>query len=236
MGLRRRYGIAAAIVWLAALAVFVMLGGERSPRGTIVGTVTDALSGDAVYGARIVVGGRSTMHHLDRDFRITRLTPGRHTVWVTAPGYEPVAREILVKNGVNSLHISMPGAFIPDLDHILVFTDPIKGVDIGVEIRYVNKAGTGIKHYPRVPISMEAKLYARVGSETDFRRGRLTYSGPVELYWESGSSLAKNRGIISKDKLMVNPTADERYAVLDTTVHLSQGSYQDSRTDVLLEW
>jgi hypothetical protein len=202
----------------------------------IVGTVTDALSGGPVYGARIVVGGRSTIRYLDTNFEITHLKPGNHTLRVSAPGFEPVTRAVTVRPGATRVDISMRGTDIPGLDHILVFADAVKGRGLQLEVRFVNTQGVGIKHFPRLPVTMDAKLYARLGTSEDYTRGRLIYTGSVELYWDDDASLGKNKGVIPREKLMVDPRTDGRYGVLDVILHLPQGDYTDTRADVLLEW
>lgn len=204
--------------------------------GTIIGTVTDALGGGPVYKAKIVVGGRSTIRYMDKNFRITHLKPGSYTLKVSAPGYESVAMEVIVKRGTTRVDIPMRGNVIPGLDHIMIFADSIKGRGIELEIRFVSKEGIGIKHHPRLPMSMDARLSARLGNQKNYTRGRLIYSGPVDLYWDAEASLAKNRGIISRQKLTVDPRTDGRYGVLDVVLRTPQGDYRDTRADVLLEW
>ena len=204
--------------------------------GTIVGTVTDALGGGPVYEAKIVVGGRSTIRYMDKNFRITHLKPGHYRLKVSAPGYDSVAKEVIVKRGTTRVDIPMRGNVIPELDRIIVFADSIKGHGIELEIRFVSKEGIGIKHYPRLPMSMDARLSARLGTQKNYTRGRLLYSGPVDLYWDAEASVAKNRGIISREKLTVDPRTDGRYGVLDVVLRTLQGDYRDTRADVLLEW
>ena len=213
-----------------------VLGVGQKPKGMIVGTVTDALGGGPVYKARIVVGGRFTIRYMDKNFQITHLTPGPYTLKVSAPGYESVAKEVVVERGTTRVDIRMRGIEISGLDHILVFADSIRGGGIQLEIRFVNKEGVGIKYFPRLPMSMEAKLYARRGTQRDYTRGRLIYSGPVDLYWDAEASLGKNKGIISKERLTMLSETDGRYGVLDVILTIPQGDYRDTRADVLLEW
>jgi len=214
----------------------VILEFGQSRKGVIIGTVADALGGGSVYKARIVVGGRSTIRYVDKNFQITGLDLGLYTLKVSAPGYEPMKEEITVKRGTTRLEIPMRGTEIPGLDRIFVFTDSIKGRGIQVEIRFVNKRGIGIKHFPRLPMTMDARLYARLGTHEKYIRGRLIYSGPVELYWDAKASLGKNKGIIYRERLTVAPGTEGRYGVLDVVLHTPQGDYRDTRVDVLLEW
>jgi hypothetical protein len=213
-----------------------VLGVGQNPKEMIVGTVTDALGGGPVYKARIVIGGRSTIRYMDKSFQITHLTPGIHTLNVSAPGYESVAKEVVVKRGTTRVDIRMRGIEISGLDHILVFADSIRDRGIQLELRFVNKEGVGIKHFPRLPMRMDATLYARRGTQKDYTRGRVIYSGPVDLYWDAEASLGKNKGIIARGRLTALPEIDGRYGVLDVILHIPQGDYSDTRTDVLLEW
>lgn len=233
---KRLYFYLTIIIAAAGLVVLGAFGIGPNQGGTIIGTVTDALGGGPVYKAKIVVGGRSTIRYMDENFRITHLKPGSYTLKVSAPGYESVAKEVMVKPGTTGVDIPMRGKVIPGLGHIIVFADSIKGRGIELEIRFVSKEGTGIKHYPRLPMTMDARLHARLGTQKNYTRGRLIYSGPVDLYWDPEASLARNRGIISREKLTVDPRTDGRHGVLDVILHTPQGDYRDTRADVLLEW
>lgn len=233
---KRQWVLVLVIIAAVFLLVFGILEFGLSRKGAVIGTVADALSGAPVYKARIAVGGRSTIRYVDKNFRITGLDPGVYTLKVSAPGYEPMKKEIIVKRGATRVDMLMRGSEIPGLDDILVFTDSIESRGIQLEIRFVNRRGVGIKHFPKLPMTMDARLYARLGTGEEYSRGRLIYSGPAELYWDPEASLGKNKGIIYKDRLAVDPGTDGRYGVLDVVLHTPQGDYRDTRADVLLEW
>ena len=202
----------------------------------IVGTVTDALSGEPVYKATILVGGRTTLRYMDRNFQITNLTPGAHQLNVSAPGYESEIREINLKKGKNFVEISVKGKEIPNLHHIIVFADSVNTRGIQIEIRFVNKQGIGIKHFPRVAMSMDAELFVRLGTKDNYRRGRLVYAGPVDLFWDPKASFGKNKGIIPKDRLKVGPELKGMFGILDLVLHMEQGDFKETIRDILLDF
>jgi len=223
--------IAAAI--LVALGI---LGVGENRKGIILGTVTDALSDDPVYKAKISVGGRSTIRYKDKKFRITNLEPGTYTLNVSAPDYESVTREVTVERGGNRVDIVMRGTEISGLDHIIVFSESVKGQGIKLEIRFVNREGKGIDHFPRLPLTMGAKLYEQHGTKENPRRGRLIYSGPVELYWDPESYLGKNKGILPTEKFGSDSKIEGRYGILDVVLRTSQGDFENTVSNVLLQW
>jgi hypothetical protein len=222
--------IAAAI--LVALGI---LGVGENRKGIMLGTVTDALSDDPVYKAKISVGGRSTIRYKDKKFRITNLEPGTYTLHVSAPDYESVTREVTVERGGNRVDIIMRGTEIYGLDHIIVFSESVEQ-GIKLEIRFVNREGKGIEHFPRLPLSMVAKLYEQHGTKENPRRGRLIYSGPVALYWDPESYLGKNRGILPTEKFGSVSKLEGGYGILDVVLHTTQGDFENTVSNVLLEW
>ena len=223
------------IIAVLGLMVLGIFGVGQSRKGVMVGTVTDALSGDPVHKAKILVGGRSTIRYMDKNFEITNLRPGKYTLRISAWGYESVAMDVAVGRGVSRVDVAMKGTEIPGLDHIIVLANSIRGQGIQLEIRFANKEGIGIDHFPRLPMTMDAKLYSRIGTEEKYTRGRLIYSGSVDLYWDSKAYLGKNKGIIPKEKLKVDPKTDGKYGVLDMVLHCPQGDFNASQADILLE-
>jgi hypothetical protein len=224
------------IIAVVVLVVVGQFGISHDRKRQIVGTVTDALSGEAVYKARIIVGGRSTVRHLDKNFKITNLKPGIHELRASSPGYETQTKKVNLKSDTNFTEIRLKGKEIPGLDHIIVFADSIVARGIQLELRFVNEQGIGIRHFPRLALTMDAKLSVRLGTKENPQRGRLIYSGPVELFWDSGASLGKNKGIIAKNKFQVNPETDGNFGILDVVLHTGQGDFEDTIADILLRW
>ena len=176
------------------------------------------------------------MRYMDRDFQITNLTPGAHQLNVWAPGYESEIREINLKKGENFVEIAMRGKKIPDLDHIIVFADSVRTSGIQLEIRFVNKKGMGIKHFPRLAMSMDAELFVRLGTKDNHSRGRPVYAGPVDLFWDPKASFGKNKGIIPKDRLKVGPELKGMFGILDLVLHMEKGDFKETIRDILLDF
>ena len=199
----------------------------------IIGTVTDALRGDAVYKAKIIVGERSTIRYVDKNFQITNLDPATYKLRVSAPGYESVTKNIIVGKGPTPVNISLRGTQIPDLEQIIAFSEPVKGKGIQLEIRLVNKNGLVISHFPKTPMSLNVRLYTRRETDGSYSRGKLIYSGPVNLYYDSEAPLGKIKGMIPKEQ--ISRGTSERYGILDAILNTPQGNFKYTRTDVLLE-
>ena len=221
--------ILVAGLFVASGVVRVNLG----KKGMIVGEVTDALSGDPVHRAKIRVGGKSTIRYMDNNFKITKLDPGKKTIKIDAPGYESVAREVSIDRGVTRVVLAMKGIEIPGFDRMLIYTDFIPEKGIEIEVRFVDKDRNGIEHYPRLPMRMDVKLFERIGTEKQYRRGKLIYSGPVDLTWDSEAFLGKINGIIPWKKLSVN-LAVGTYGVLDVVLHLPYRDLKATSADIPL--
>ncbi len=226
----------AVIIAAGVLAVLSLFAVGSNHQVQIVGTVMDALSDEAIYGVRIAVGGRSTIRYVDKNFKITQLRPGRHIIRASAPGYDTKMEEVNLRRGNNLMAIRLTGKEIPGLDHIIVFADSIESSGIQLEIRFVNQQGIGIRHFPRIPFTMEARLYEQLGSKKKYERGRLIYTGPVKLFWDSKASLGKNKGMIAKEKLRVSPRTEGMLGIIDAILHTGQGDFKDTIAGIPLAW
>lgn len=84
--------------WVMAATLF--LGGMTTAEAqTLRGTVTDAISGEALIGAtvKVVEADKGTISDADGNFRIDIPQSGRYTIETTYIGYEPnVMKEVLV--------------------------------------------------------------------------------------------------------------------------------------------
>jgi hypothetical protein len=83
-------------------------------------------------------------------------------------------------------------------------------------------------------MTMDARLYVQLGTGDHPIRGELLYSGPVDLYWDSESSLSKNKGIIPGEKLKLDRKSSETYAVLDVVLHTPWGDLDNTVANVEL--
>lgn len=224
------YSIVFVLIGVGCLASFLFL--TREEYGEVKGTIADALSDDAVRQAIIVVDGKSTIKFTSTSYSLTEIPPGSHTLKASAPNYYDFTKPIQVKRGKNLVDIAMRGREIPDLQGIIIFTEPEeRGVEI--EIRFYDSAGEGIVDYPAFPLTMEGALFVREGIGEDYRKGRKLLEGPIELFWDSQEWLAKNKGIIPWDRIKID-AEKEKYGILEVVLRTPQGDFEDNSTDVKL--
>lgn len=222
--------VAAGIVIVICLMVFLSLRGPEY--GEVGGKVVDELSSDAVRQVRIVLDGKSTIHYMDKIYRLSEIKPGSYTLKATAPNYYDFTRDIQVKKGKNLVDIFIKGKEIPDLQGIIVFTEP-KDKGIELEIRFTNSKREGIVHYPCLPMSLEGKLFMRIGTEEKYIKGKKIFEGPINLFWDSNAYLAKNKGIIPWEKINIDKKG-ESYGIMEVILHTPQGDFTDVSDDVKL--
>ncbi len=224
------YSIIVALIGAGFVASFLFL--TREDYGEVKGTVADHISGDPVKEARIVLDGKSTIKFTSTSYNLTEIPPGSHTLKVTAPNYHDFEKPIQVKRGTNVVDIALEGREIPDLQGIIIFTEPEeRGIEI--EIRFYDSTGEGIVDYPAFPLTMEGTLFVREGVEEDYRKGRKLLEGPIELFWDSQEWLAKNKGIIPWDRIKID-AEKEKYGILEVVLHTPQGDFEDNSTDAKL--
>ncbi len=219
-----------AIVVVVIVALFTGLRGGSY--GTIQGKASNELSGDPVKELKIVADGRSTIMYRSTDYKLTNIVPGNYILKATAPNYYDFSKKVKIHKGKNVLNFAMRGKEIPDLLGIIVFTDS-KEEGIQIEIRFIDSKGVGITDFPCLPIRIEGTLWKRMGEEENYVKGERIFEGPIEHSWDSNAYLAKNKGIISWDKIKVKPKKDE-YGILEVKVHLEQGDFKDTVDDVKL--
>jgi len=223
------YIIIGAVI-AVCLAIFFSL--ERTKYGEVRGKVVDELSGDAVREVKIVLDGKSTIHYMSKTYRLTGIKPGSYTLKVTAPNYYDFNKDIQVKKGKNLVDIYMKGREIPDLQGIIIFTEP-KDKGIEIEIRFTDSKGEGIVNYPCLPLTLEGKLFERIGTEKKYIKGKKIFEGPIELFWDSKAYLAKNKGIIPWEKINIDKKS-EKYGILEVILRTPQGDFEDTSDDVKL--
>ncbi len=222
------------IVVIIAVVVIVALfiGLREASYGIIEGKAADELSGDPARELKIVVDGRSTIMYHSTSYKLTKIPPGDYTLKATAPNYYDFSEEVKIHKGENVLNFGMKGKEIPDLSGIIVFTES-KEEGIEIEIRFTDSKEIGITDFPCLPIKIEGTLWKRIGEAENYIKGGKIFEGPIKHFWDSNAYLAKNKGIISWDKIKVEPKKNE-YGVLDIEVHLEQGDFKDIVDDVKL--
>ena len=214
------YGI---VVVAIGLIVVFNIAFSKAKYGTVEGTVINRLSKAAVWNARIKVDGKSTIKYTDTRFVLTGIKPGSYSLDVEAPAYKKHSSTIEVKKGINIAHISMESTGVPGLSDIIAFTESNdKGIQ--VEIRLLDDEKIAITNYPAIPATLDVALFVRIGSEENYRKGRLIFEGPVDLFWDSEVELAKNKAIIPWDSIQVDEKT-EKYGVLDIVFKTDQGTF-----------
>lgn len=219
------------IVVLLVVLIPRWMGGEY---GEVRGEAVDALSGDPVWKIRIVVDGKSIIKYKypTKTYSLTGIEPGSYTLKAVAPNYYDFTEDIQLKRGENILDISMKGKEIPDLQSIIVFSESVeKGIEL--EIRLVNSKREGITEFPALPLNLEGTLWARIGTEEEYVKGRKILEGPIELFWDSDAFLARNKGIIPWEKIKIDRET-EKLGILELTLRTSQGDFSDTIDDVQL--
>jgi hypothetical protein len=226
-------GIIIVVVIVVLLAVLIprWIGGKY---GEVRGEAVDTLSGDPVWKIRIVVGGKSTLKYRypTKTYYLTGIEPGSYTLKAVAPNYYDFSKDIQVKRGENTLDISMKGKEIPDLQSIIVFSESLEN-GIQLEIRLVNSKGEGITEFPALSLELEGTLWARIGTEEDYVKGRKILEGPIELFWDSGAFLARNKAIIPWENIKIDRET-EKLGILEMTLHTPQGDFSDTIDDIQL--
>lgn len=74
---------------------------------TLIGTVTDATTGEPVFDAVITVGSRSTTAGRDGSYRLDRLSAGGQTATIDRWGYSPQTRNVALVPGTNTLNTTL---------------------------------------------------------------------------------------------------------------------------------
>ena len=228
----RKYGLqffiaAALLIVIAATGLFFF---NRERWGVVEGTLVDELSKGPVWHAVIAVDGRSTLKFRSTEFSLSKISPGDHTLKVSAPNYSDVAKPLTVRPGRNIVHIVMRSSGIPGLEGILAFGEVFeKG--LRVEIRLTDGDGVAITNHPAVECRLEVALFQREGVEPDYAKGLLLFKGPLDLVWDGEDSLARYKGIIPWDKMEMRP-ADNQVAILEATLFTSQGTFTFTNNEI----
>ena len=211
------------VIGVGSFVTFSVLAGQKF--GRIEGKIGDALSGDAVWRARMRVDGKSTIKFTSTSYSLTEIPPGSYTLEASAPNYHDFTESIQVKKGKNVVNIAMKGREIPDLKGILVFTEP-KGKGLEIEIRLTDSKRVAIINPPALPFTLKGALFVREGAEEgDYEKGKKIFEGTIDLSWDPKDRLAKNRGFIPWERIEADPEK-EKYAILELVLHTPQGDFE----------
>lgn len=166
---------------VAAIAVGVYV--SMNPVDTTLEfQVRDAVSKNWVYSATFRLENREIRSHFQSDHgptvqRFTHLKPGKAVLSIGAPGYEPFAKELILKRGRNVLPapVDLMGVEIPMLKDFIIFEDK-EGSDIKCEIQPRSLDGPAVVNHP----CMDLWIWARVTAQ-------LKSGIPVQQETEEGS-------------------------------------------------
>ncbi|GAG58018.1 unnamed protein product, partial [marine sediment metagenome] len=64
-------------------------------------------------------------------------------------------------------------------------------------------------------------------------KGRKILEGPIELFWDSGAFLARNKAIIPWERIKIDRET-EKLGILELALHTPQGDFSDTIDDVQL--
>ena len=210
------------VIGVGSFVTFSVLAGQKF--GRIEGKIGDALSGDAVWRARIRVDGKSTIKFTSTSYSLTGVPRGSYTLEASAPNYHDFTKSIQVRKGKNLVNIAMKGREIPDLKGILVFTEP-KEEGLEIEIRLTDSKRLAIINPPALPFTLEGALYVRKGGEGDYEKGKKIFEGTIDLFWDPKDRLAKNKGFIPWERIEADPEI-EKHAILELVLHTPQGDFK----------
>jgi hypothetical protein len=153
----------AVVVVLAVVAVVVYVA-MHPVDTTLEFLVRDAVSKAWVYDATFKLEGREIRSYFQSDQgavpqRFTHLKPGKAVLELSAPSYQSVSRDVVLKRGRNRLPepIDMVGLEIPELKSFIMFED-LAGSDIQVQIRPVSKAGPAVVNHPCIDLWVGARV------------------------------------------------------------------------------
>jgi tetratricopeptide (TPR) repeat protein len=114
------------ILALAFLTVAVLAAGcDQSVQVAVLeGTITDALTGNPVSGARVVSGSKDAITNSDGQYVLQGLQPGTRSITVEAEGYTTFSTVIVVRGGLQQLDIkltldSTPKDRFEDIDKLI---------------------------------------------------------------------------------------------------------------------
>jgi hypothetical protein len=89
--------------------------------------------------------------------------------------------------------------------------------------------------YPRLPIDAEISICEKAETNEDRQKLRQLYSGPLEIYWDSGAELARNKATLPWACVSERP-ANNTGMTAEISVHLPQGSYSCQIDDLDANW
>ena len=137
--------------------------------GTVLGRVKDEVSGEGLAGARLEIAGRTGTSGTSGSFRLELVPPGTDTLHVTRDGYEPYAQLLSVREGDNTVEVTLPLA-APRAPLFGTVTNrhsrPVTGAICRVGASEVLTDGAGQYRFAGVPVGWQELQVRADGYET----------------------------------------------------------------------
>lgn len=124
------------ILALACLTVAVLAAGCDQPVrvAVLAGTITDALTGNPVAGARVVSGSKDAITNSDGQCVLQNLQPGTRPITVNAGGYATFSTVAVASGGLQQLDIKLVPESAPqnrfrDIDRLIASRQYVLATD-----------------------------------------------------------------------------------------------------------
>ena len=111
-----------------------------------------------------------------------------------------------------------------------MFADP---VDRGIQVKSALKILKGWEYQTFLLCHFSWRANSTLEREDgdNYSRGRLIFEGPIELFWDPNAYLSRNKGLISWDKIQIDPE-EEKYGIMELVLRTPQGDFEDVIEDV----
>jgi hypothetical protein len=215
----------------AVVALSAACGLPPRPPGPLRLIVSDAHSGEPVYGAHVVSGERVALLFRGHDAQITPDARAGRQLQVSAPGYEEQSVAVDV-GATEPLVIRLAGREIAGLGGILVWPRS-EGGAIVFDVQLRNAAGANIEFFPGLPLPAELRLFENGGSADAPVRGALLYEGRVAAVRHADASFAKLSYTVAFAAIAARRSA-RGAGIVDFTLVAPNGRFSMSRADVEL--
>ncbi len=186
--------VVAGVIILTVVALAVSLASKDT---SLQFMVRDGTSKAWVWDLTARAENRTSLSFFQSDAgpvtqKLTHLSPGQATLFLSAPDYQEQAIPVVLRRGVNRLAspVEMTGLEIPKLDHWIIFE---KAGDQGIicELRPVGTDGKAVVNHPCLPlwvasrVSVETKDGLPVQNETEkAARGAELFRGQMPWKWD----------------------------------------------------
>lgn len=203
---RRRILRVTVIAVAAACAAAVALVAALPFEATLEFRIRDRVSRGAVWNATVTIRDRflRTYYAGGADsLRFSRLAPGKATLEVSAPNYQPVSVPVTLRRGRNRLAepIDVTGLRIPGLAHFIVSED-LSGAAPQATIWPLSEQGPAVVNHPALDLWIGARISTQLARGQAAARGAPLFAGELEWSWDhSPDALARYRARLPPEVL-----------------------------------